>query len=171
MPQLLNGAGFADAVVWRGVPSAVDKTAFIWTAPDGSLVRAEYLLGGYSTGASVGDDAKAFVSRLEAFEEERSSFLVGPDAALLFPNGTDHQQPQPWLGRVVEEANAIQDRFEIVISSLPGALAGAPRSGLPRLERRAAVGRTGERLDGRRIEPGRRQAGRRTRGASARALG
>jgi len=131
MPQLLNGAGFTAAVVWRGVPSAVDKTAFIWVAPDGSQVRAEYLLGGYSTGASVGDDAKAFVRRLEAFEEERLSFLVVPDAPLLFPNGTDHQQPQPWLGRVVEEANAIQDRFEIVISSLPGALAGAPASGLP----------------------------------------
>ena len=131
MPQLLAGAGFADAVVWRGVPSAVDKTAFSWAAPDGSVVRAEYLLGGYSTGAAVGDDAKAFVRRLESLEEERSAFLLGPEAPLLFPNGTDHQKPQPWLGRVVEEANGIQDRFEIVISSLPEALRGAPRTGLP----------------------------------------
>jgi mannosylglycerate hydrolase len=132
MPQLLAAAGFSDAVVWRGVPSAVDKTAFVWAAPDGSVVRAEYLLGGYSTGASVGDDAKAFVRRLEALEEERSDFLLGPEAAILFPNGTDHQRPQPWLGRVVEEANAIQDRLEIVICSLPEALDGAARSGLPR---------------------------------------
>ena len=29
MPQLLRQAGFADAVVWRGVPAAVDKTAFL----------------------------------------------------------------------------------------------------------------------------------------------
>ena len=53
MPQILRAAGFRDAVVWRGVPTAVDKMAFSWAAPDGSVVRAEYLLGGYSTGASV----------------------------------------------------------------------------------------------------------------------
>ena len=107
MPQLLARRGFADAVVWRGVPSAVDKTAFSWVAPDGSEVRAEYLLGGYSTGASVGDDAKAFVRRLEALRGgERRPSCSGPTGPILFPNGTDHQEPQPWLGRVVAEANA-----------------------------------------------------------------
>jgi len=131
MPQILKRAGFLDAVVWRGVPSAIDKTAFMWSAPDGSEVRAEYLVGGYSTGASIGDDAKAFVWRLQALEEERADFLLEPNGPILLPNGTDHQEPQPWLGRVVEEANAIQDRFEIRISSLPEALAGAARSGLP----------------------------------------
>jgi hypothetical protein len=132
MPQLLSQAGFADAVVWRGVPSIVDKTGFWWASPDGSAVRAEYLHGGYSTGASVGNDAEALVRRLEAVEDESSEFLIGPDAPILFPNGGDHLEPQPWLGRVVAEANAIQDRFEIVISSLPEALGGAPCSGLPR---------------------------------------
>ena len=29
-------------------------------------------------------------------------------------NGTDHQMPQPWLGRVVAEANAVQDDYEFV---------------------------------------------------------
>ena len=131
MPQILRAAGFRDAVVWRGVPTAVDKMAFSWAAPDGSVVRAEYLLGGYSTGASVGNDAKALVRRLEAYEDENGQFLLGPDGPILFPNGTDHQEPQPWLGRVVAEANAMQDHFEIAISSLPEALAGAPRAGLP----------------------------------------
>jgi hypothetical protein len=131
MPQILRSAGFEDAVVWRGVPLAVDRTAFSWVSPDGSVVRAEYLLGGYSTGASVGDDAKALVRRLEAYEEENAAFLLGPTGPILFLNGTDHQEPQPWLGRVVAEANAVQSRFEISITSLEEALAGAPRSGLP----------------------------------------
>jgi hypothetical protein len=131
MPQILQAAGFKDAVVWRGVPSAVDKTAFFWAAPDGSVVRAEYLLGGYSTGASVANDAEAFLRRLEAYENENANFLIGPDGPILFPNGTDHQEPQPWLGCVVAEANEIQDHFEIVISSLGEALAGAVCSGLP----------------------------------------
>ncbi len=36
MPQILRQAGFAHTVVWRGVPAAVDRTAFWWEAPDGS---------------------------------------------------------------------------------------------------------------------------------------
>ena len=131
MPQILCAAGFSDAVVWRGVPSVIDKTAFDWAAPDGSTVRAEYLPNGYSAGGSVGDDAKAFVRRLEAFAEEYAGFLLGTGGPILFPNGADHQEPQPWLGRVVAEANELQDRFEIVISSLPAALEGSPRAGLP----------------------------------------
>ena len=38
MPQILRLAGIGHAVVWRGVPAAVDKTAFWWVAPDGSRV-------------------------------------------------------------------------------------------------------------------------------------
>ena len=43
MPQLLAQFGFEHAVVWRGVPSTVDRSAFWWEAPDGTKVRAEYL--------------------------------------------------------------------------------------------------------------------------------
>ena len=50
----------------------------------------------------------------------------GPDDPLLLMNGTDHQRPQPWLGRVVAEANQIQDEFELTIS-LPARL---PRAAL-----------------------------------------
>ena len=46
-------------------------------------------------------------------------------------NGTDHQRPQPWLGRVVAEANQIQSDFELTITSLPAYLAGAPHLDLP----------------------------------------
>ena len=63
MPQILRLAGFRDAVVWRGVPSQVTKNAFVWEAPDGSSVRAEYLPVGYGNGAALPDDAKALVRR------------------------------------------------------------------------------------------------------------
>ena len=36
MPQLLARAGLDHAVVWRGVPGAVDRTGFWWEAPDGT---------------------------------------------------------------------------------------------------------------------------------------
>ena len=63
MPQLLRLAGFEHAVVWRGVPAAVEQTAFWWEAPDGSRVRAEYLYGSYSNGRDIPDDAKRLVLR------------------------------------------------------------------------------------------------------------
>ena len=50
-------------------------------------------------------------------------------------NGTDHQRPQPWLGRVVAEANQIQGDFELAITSLPRYLRTGIRRGPPRVER------------------------------------
>src|SRR5438270_11894943 len=128
MPQILSQAGFVHAVVWRGVPAAVDRTGFRWSAPDGSAVRAEYLPVGYGNGASMPDDAKALVARIRAHERELGDLLVD---GLLWMNGTDHQAPQPWLGRVVAEANELQDDYRIVITSLPEYLASAPTEGLP----------------------------------------
>ena len=130
MPQILREAGFEHAVVWRGVPSAVDTTAFWWDAPDGSRVRAEYLVAGYGNGAAIPDDAKALVRRLHAHVEEMGPFLQ-PGAPLLFMNGTDHQRPQPWLGRVVAEVNDLQDDYHLSITSLPEYLSTAPTDGLP----------------------------------------
>ncbi len=127
MPQLLQQFGFGHAVVWRGVPAAVNRTAFWWTAPDGSTVRAEYLPAGYSNGASIPDDADALVRRIAAHEGELGELLAGP---LLFMNGSDHHVPQPWLGRVVAEANEAQDDYDIAVSSLADYLAAAPTEGL-----------------------------------------
>jgi mannosylglycerate hydrolase len=130
MPQILSQAGFGHAVVWRGVPSAVDRSAFRWHAPDGSSLRAEYLVAGYGNGAALPDDAKALVRRLHAHVEELGPFLA-PDDPILLMNGTDHQRPQQWLERVIAEANQIQTDFTLDITSLPAYLDGAPNTDLP----------------------------------------
>ena len=128
MPQLLQQFGFAHAVVWRGVPSSVDRSAFWWSALDGSTVRAEYLLQGYGNGARLPDDAKALIQSVADFESDWDSFLVGP---MLWMNGTDHLMPQPWLGRVVAEANGLQDDYELVVTSLADHLSRASTDDLP----------------------------------------
>jgi alpha-mannosidase len=129
MPQILRQAGFEHAVVWRGVPSSVRTSGFWWEAPDGSRVRAEYLPTGYGNGASIPDDAKALVRRIADHEVEIGEFLLGP---MLLMNGTDHQEPQPWLGKVVAEANAMQDDFDLEVTSLADYLRDAPVEGLGR---------------------------------------
>ena len=128
MPQLLRQFGFEHAVVWRGVPSAIDRSGFWWSAPDGSTVRAEYLPQGYGNGALVPDDAKALIRRIGEFTEEQGDLLTGP---ILWMNGTDHLLPQPWLGRVVAEANALDAGYDLHICSLAEHVQGAPTEDLP----------------------------------------
>ena len=129
MPQILRLAGFEHAVVWRGVPSTVTQTAFAWEAPDGSSVRAEYLYGSYSNGRDLPDDAKQLVARARSYELELGPARL-PGGAMLLMNGTDHQMPQPWLGRVVAEANEIQDDYRFVVTSLPEYVVEQPTDGL-----------------------------------------
>ncbi|HEX6312781.1 MAG TPA: alpha-mannosidase, partial [Acidimicrobiia bacterium] len=129
MPQILRLAGLEHAVVWRGVPGDIDRTAFWWEAPDGSRVRAEYLYGSYSNGRDLPDDAKQLVSRAKSYELELGPAML-PGGSLLLMNGTDHQMPQPWLGRVVAEANDIQDAYRFVVCSLAEHVARQPTDGL-----------------------------------------
>ncbi len=127
MPQILRLAGLEHAVVWRGVPLAITQNAFWWEAPDGSRVRAEYLYGSYSNGRDLPDDAKRLVERARDYEAELGPVRL---ADLLLMNGTDHQMPQPWLGRVVAEANEIQDDYQFVVTSLAEYLPTQPVDGL-----------------------------------------
>ena len=147
MPQLLRLFGFEHAVVWRGVPSAIDRSGFWWTAPDGSTVRAEYLPQGYGNGALVPDDAKALVRRIERVRRRsRATCSLGP---ILWMNGTDHLLPQPWLGRVVAEANALDAGYELHICSLAEHVHGAPDRGTPVVDRRAPLRCPRQPADGR----------------------
>jgi hypothetical protein len=106
MPQILRHGGLERAVVWRGVPAAVDRTAFWWEAPDGSRVLTEYLAFGYSVGMQVGQstDPQALESALlQAVELLRPS---SPRRGLLVTVGTDHTVPAARLASLLEQVNA-----------------------------------------------------------------
>lgn len=131
MPQILQQAGMRDAVLWRGVPSTISKSAFDWIAPDGSSVRCEYLPVGYGNGASLPEDPAALERRIRDHLVELDSFLFED---LLVMNGSDHLRPQPFLGATVAAVNAAQHDLELVITTLPDHLSRAPRDGLERWE-------------------------------------
>jgi alpha-mannosidase len=106
MPQILRRAGIRHAVVWRGVPAAIDRNAFRWRAPDGSEVRAEYLVGGYGNGAyllavpdQLGEKVARYVASSRAFYGDRS---------ILAMYGTDHAVPSPRLADIVARVNESQ---------------------------------------------------------------
>lgn len=128
MPQILAGFGLRDAVVWRGVPAAIDAPAFWWTAPDGTAVRAEYLTDGYGNGAQLPADGEALIDQLEAFRAAQGSRAGDP---ILWMNGTDHLLPQPHLGRVVAEANELAAGYRVEVTSLAAHLAASSSDDLP----------------------------------------
>jgi len=102
MPQLLARAGIRHAVVWRGVPAAVDRHAFRWVAPDGSAVRAEYLVGGYGNAAHLADDPGRFDIELERLEATLAPFFGGDDRLAMA--GTDHMPPSAELPAALERS-------------------------------------------------------------------
>jgi Glycosyl hydrolases family 38 N-terminal domain/Glycosyl hydrolases family 38 C-terminal domain/Alpha mannosidase middle domain len=129
LPQLLRRAGMEHAVVWRGVPAAVDRHAFRWSSPDGSTVRAEYLLGGYGNAAGLfgfPDDLKGTVGRLH----ERLRPVFGADPVLAM-YGTDHGSPLPELLELVDAINGAQDRVRVRVGTLADYLAAAGGGELP----------------------------------------
>ena len=105
MPQILANAGFDKAVVWRGVPAAIDKTAFWWEAPDGSRVLAEYLVFGYGFGGWLyqAENAEELAGYLAKAVE-----MLAPVSArdrLLVPVGGDHSVPAAKLTPLLNEVN------------------------------------------------------------------
>jgi alpha-mannosidase len=131
MPQILRQAGFAHAVVWRGVPSVIDRTAFWWRSPDGSEVRAEYLPVGYANGAFLPVDPDALVRRVAAHAEELSPLYPDESEPILLMNGGDHQPAQRRLPVLLDRANTAQDRYFFRQMALADYLRSAPTTGLP----------------------------------------
>jgi glycosyl hydrolase family 38/alpha mannosidase-like protein len=118
MPQLLRLGGIDRAVVWRGVPRAISSHEFDWEAPDGSVVRAEYLPYGYSNGAYLLDVPGRLGRRVGELRESMRPFF-GHDPVLAM-YGTDHMEPLARLADLVEESGAA-----VELSTLPEYLDGA----------------------------------------------
>ena len=124
MPQILRRAGLADAVVWRGVPSAVDRHRFRWESPDGSFVRAEYLANGYGNAAGMFAVPDALGAAADRFADwARPWFGDNPVLAMY---GTDHTAPVPELAGLVSRLNEVHQAGRMRISTLQEYLAAAP---------------------------------------------
>ena len=127
MPQLLRLAGFEHAVVWRGVP-ARGRADRVLVGGTRRLARARRVP------LRLVLERPRPPRRRQAARAARASTTSTSSAParlgdMLLMNGTDHQMPQPWLGRVVAEANAIQDDYEFVVTSLAEYLPEQPTDG------------------------------------------
>jgi len=118
MPQILRLAGIETAVVWRGVPAAVDFHRFVWEGLDGSSVVAEYLPAGYGNAAYLFDVPGD--PPVDAFEERFRPWYRDDD--VLGMVGTDHMPlVHGFVTRIPVGA---------VVGTLPEYLADASAGGL-----------------------------------------
>jgi mannosylglycerate hydrolase len=116
MPQILRRAGLADAVVWRGVPAAIDRHRFRWESPDGSWVRAEYLPSGYGNAAYLFAVPDRLDAAAERFLDWARPWFDGDPVLAMY--GTDHTAPVPELAALVSRLNEVHDASSMEIRTL-----------------------------------------------------
>jgi mannosylglycerate hydrolase len=146
MPQILRRAGIGHAVVWRGVPAAVDHHAFDWSSPDGSTVRTEYLPGGYGNAAYLLAVPERLPPSLARFVDAHRPIFG--DGGVLAMYGTDHAVPSPRLTALIASLNASQDRATVRVVTLPEAIAALAAADDPsRLPRWTGELRSGARAN------------------------
>jgi alpha-mannosidase len=130
MPQILRLAGIEQAVVWRGVPEAIDRHSFLWRGMDGSEVRAEYLPKGYGNASHLFADPERLADELDALRGELEPFFDGDPLLAMY--GNDHTQPDPGVVDLVE---TVSQQVPIELKTLPGYFAGSDSGqGLQRWE-------------------------------------
>jgi hypothetical protein len=104
LPQIFAGFGFETAIVWRGVPEAVDQTLFDWESPDGTVLPTVYLRHGYGNAVNLPLEPDALRARLE-----RDVGFLAPWSKIptfLLMNGSDHVEPQAGLPAALDRALA-----------------------------------------------------------------
>ena len=117
MPQILRLAGVERAMVWRGVPSAIDTSTFRWRSPDGSEVLTESLPLGYSSGWSLmqAGDSEALATMVLSEVERLRQFAT--DGRVVVMVGYDHAGPDAALPSRLERA-PLPDDLDVTIGSV-----------------------------------------------------
>jgi hypothetical protein len=137
MPQIFRLAGMEHAVAWRGVP-ACGRADRLLVAGARRFSRAHRVsLRLVLNGRDLPQDAKR--TRVARRPTTNRSSDRAPSTR-CFDERHDHQMPQPWLGRVVAEANAIQDDYEFVVTSLAEYLPTSTERRARDHRRRTAIG-------------------------------
>jgi alpha-mannosidase len=132
MPRILRDAGLDWALVWRGVPAAIDRSTFRWRSTDGSAeVLCEYMPFGYSAGARLmqAQEPEALAAAIRAEIERMRPFLV--DDRLLIMVGYDHAGPDATLPERLERAAPFLLGIEARIGAIDEHVEGRQLGELP----------------------------------------
>ena len=135
MPQILRLAGFEHAVVWRGVPTAIDRrAAFWWEAPDGSTVRAEYLPVGLRQRRRHPRRRQGPRAARRRTTETEIGDVPDRRPAVHERHRTTCSPSRGWAGWWPRRTPS-KTSYVFEVTSLAEYLAGAPTDGLARVDR------------------------------------
>jgi alpha-mannosidase len=132
MPRILRDAGLGWAIVWRGVPRAIDRSTFRWRSTDGTAeVLCEYLPFGYTAGARLmrAHEPADLARTIQDEVERMRPFLV--DDRLLIMVGYDHAGPDATLPQRLAEASPLMPGIDAGIGSLDDHVDGRQLGELP----------------------------------------
>jgi Glycosyl hydrolases family 38 N-terminal domain/Alpha mannosidase middle domain len=132
MPQILRLGGLERAMVWRGVPASIDRTAFVWEAPDGSAVTTEYMVFGYFNGQAFtrAEGPAELAAAMERSVEQLRPFLASDRMVVMV--GYDHAGPDAGLPGRVEAAETLVPGIDASLGGLADHLRGQHLGPLPR---------------------------------------
>lgn len=127
MPQILRIGGLERAMVWRGVPFAIDRSAFRWRSPDGSEVLTEYMVFGYFNGESFDQalEPADLAGALERSVDMMRPFMV--DDRMVVMVGYDHAGPDATFPQRLSAALPLVEGVDARMAGLAAFLDG--RSG------------------------------------------
>lgn len=117
MPQILQGFGIDNAILWRGISAPEAAPEFIWRAADGSNVLALHLPDrcGYSMVYRLPTDPEAALRQIAKAAED----LNHRGRWRLILLGSDHMEPQRGLPDLIASAAALRDApAELVLGGL-----------------------------------------------------
>ena len=101
MPQILNGFGIDCAFFMRGARPHEHGAQIWWQAPDGSRVLGH--CQSYVDGGHLPDDVDQVFERFNEIKDTQSQRTK--THTLLIMNCADHQEPQPYLTKMIEAYN------------------------------------------------------------------
>ena len=125
MPRILRDEGLTLAMVWRGLPSAIDRSTFRWQSTSGEAeVLCEYLPFGYSSGWKLFEakGPEAVAKTIQSEVERMRPFLV--DDRLVLMVGYDHAGPDGSLPERLARAAPLLDGIDARVGSLRDHLEG-----------------------------------------------
>ena len=127
-PQILRMFGIERAVILRGAPASLDRSAFVWQSPDGSEVLTEYLIHGYFVGADIAAEQAGIDPDYPDLQTAINLVASVSDRdVVLVPVGADHWTPEPGMfDTATSRAAAAGLRIEIASLSRFLSLAGRP---------------------------------------------
>ncbi|TAK56139.1 MAG: hypothetical protein EPO22_13870, partial [Dehalococcoidia bacterium] len=117
MPAIFRGFGIEYATMWRGADDSLKTSEFFWRSPDGSEVLTIHKPKGYGSAASLPQQPKQLLARIQAIRDELEPLATTP--YVLVMNGSDHLPPQPELSSMIRAANMEIEGAVLEHSSLP----------------------------------------------------